>query len=163
MTAEAKLANESWEALFRAQVVLFRTFAADNLWTEVTQNEYDVLYEISKAPSGLSMVEINRNILMTQGGVSRLVQRLEQRGLLERCADPSDARAALISLTPEGARLQRSVGSALARVVTSAMTRALSPEQMRQLRDLGRQITAVVDPAQTGAEESAPVSRSSVK
>lgn len=163
MTAEAKLANESWEALFRAQVVLFRTFAAANLWEEVTQNEYDVLYEISKASSGLSMVEINRNILMTQGGVSRLVQRLEQRGLLERCADPSDARAALISLTPEGARLQRSVGYALAQAVTSAMTRALSPEQMRRLRDLGRQITAVVDPAKTDADRSTPTFRSSAK
>jgi DNA-binding MarR family transcriptional regulator len=163
MTAEAELANESWEALFRAQVVLFRTFAAANLWEEVTQNEYDVLYEISKSPSGLSMVEINRNILMTQGGVSRLVQRLEQRGLVERCPDPSDARAALISLTPEGARVQRSVGYALAQTVTSAMTRALSPEQMRQLRDLGRQITAVVDPAQSDADTSPLVSRSSLK
>jgi len=162
MTTEAKLANESWEALFRAQVVLFRSFAADDLWTEVTQKEYDVLYELSKAPSGLSMVEINRNILMTQGGVSRLVKRLEQRGLLERCADPSDARAALISLTKEGAALQRSIGRAHAQAVTAVMTRALSSEQMEQLRDLGRQIIAVIDPSQTvtskPASASAPVS-----
>jgi DNA-binding MarR family transcriptional regulator len=163
MTAEARLANESWEALFRAQVVLFRSFAADDLWSEVTQTEYDVLYELSKAPAGLSMVEINRNILMTQGGVSRLVQRLEQRGLLERCADPSDARAALISLTPEGARLQRAIGQAHARAVTSAMTRALTSEQMQQLRALCRQIVAVTDPHQATTPRPAPDTRSSVK
>jgi DNA-binding MarR family transcriptional regulator len=163
MTTEARLANESWEALFRAQVVLFRSFAADNIWTDVTQTEYDVLYELSKTESGLSMVEINRNILMTQGGVSRLVQRLEQRGLLARCPDPTDARAALISLTPEGARLQRSIGQAHAQAVTSAMTRALDPDQLRQLRDLSRQIVAAIDPGQAVAQEPAHDIRSSVK
>jgi DNA-binding MarR family transcriptional regulator len=163
MSTEARLANESWEALFRAQVVLFRMFSADDIWTETTQTEYDVLYELSKAPAGLSMVEINRNILMTQSGVSRLVQRLEQRGLLERCADPSDARAALISLTQEGARLQRSIGHAHAQAVTSAMTRALSSEQMQQLRDLGRQIVAVIDPSQTVTSKPASANVSSVK
>ena len=163
MTTEARLANEAWEALFRAQVVLLRSFAADDLWTEVTQKEYDVLYELSKAPSGLSMVEINRNILMTQGGVSRLVRRLEQRGLLERCANPSDARAALISLTHEGAALQRSIGRAHARTVTSAMTRALSPEQLEQLRDLSRQIVAVIDPSRTTTSEPATGTGSSVR
>lgn len=163
MTAEARLANESWEALFRAQVVLFRTFAAEDLWKDVTLTEYDVLYELSKVPLGLSMVEINRNVLMTQGGVSRLVQRLERRGLLKRCVDPSDGRAALISLTPEGARLQRAIGHDLARAVTSAMTRALSPEQMHQLRNLGRQIVAVIDPPQTATTKSAPTTLSSVK
>jgi DNA-binding MarR family transcriptional regulator len=163
MSTEARLANESWEALFRAQVVLFRMFSADDIWTETTQTEYDVLYELSKAPAGLSMVDINRNLLMTQSGVSRLVQRLEQRGLLKRCADPSDARAALISLTQEGARLQRSIGRAHARAVTSAMTRALSSEQMQQLRDLGRQIVAVIDPSQTVTSKPASAKVSSVK
>jgi DNA-binding MarR family transcriptional regulator len=163
VSENARLANESWEALFRAQVVLLRAFSADDMWGEVTQTEYAVLYELSKTPSGLSMVEINRNILMTQGGVSRLVQRLEQRGLVERCADPSDRRAALISLTPEGVRLQRSVGHAHAQAVTAAMTRALSPEQLRHLRDLGRQIVSVIDPAQPVATKPTPITLSSEK
>jgi DNA-binding MarR family transcriptional regulator len=153
--AETRLANESWEALFRAQVVLFRSFAADDVWAQVSQTEYDVLYALSKAGTGLSMVEINRDILMTQGGISRLVARLEQRGLVERCADPADARAALISLTPEGVRVQQSVGRVHAAAVTAAMTRALTSEQMVQLRDIGRQIVAVIDPAQSAGAASA--------
>ncbi|MBF4617482.1 MarR family transcriptional regulator [Clavibacter sp. VKM Ac-2873] len=148
MTRNARLANDAWEALFRAQVVLIRTFTADDIWTDLTQTEYDVLYALAKAPDGLNMVEINRNLLITQGGVSRLVTRLQQRGLITRCADPSDARATRISLTPEGARLQRSIGKAHADAVTAAMSRALTAEQMEQLRDLGRQIVAVIDPAQ---------------
>jgi DNA-binding MarR family transcriptional regulator len=158
MSTNARLANESWEALFRAQVVLFRTFADDDIWNEVTRTEYDVLYELSKAPVGLSMVEINRNILMTQGGVSRLVSRLEQRGLIERCADPSDGRAVLVTLTAEGRRLQRVVGRAHARAVTAAMTRALSPDEMQQLRDLGRRIIDVIAPAPAPAPASGSAS-----
>jgi DNA-binding MarR family transcriptional regulator len=163
MSENARLANESWEALFRAQVVLLRTFTVDDVWGEVSQMEYAVLYELSKAPSGLSMVEINHNILMTQGGVSRLVARLEQRGLLERCADPLDGRAVLISLTPEGTRLQRHVGHAHARAVTGVMTRALSPEQLQQLRDLSRQIIDVIDPTQTETPKPALETLRSVK
>jgi DNA-binding MarR family transcriptional regulator len=33
---------------------------------------------------------------------TRLVGALEERGLIQRCADPADGRAALVSLTPEG-------------------------------------------------------------
>lgn len=41
---------------------------------------------------------------LTSGGVSRLVERLESAGLVEResGADPSDRRAVIVSLTPEG-------------------------------------------------------------
>lgn len=140
MTAGTRLANEAWEALFRAQVVLLRTFAEDDIWIELSQNEYDVLYTLSKAPDGLSMTEVNRGILMTQGGVSRLINRLVSRGLIERCVDPSDRRATSMRLTPEGAELQRTVGRRHARAVARTMQEVLDPEQLLLVRDLGQQI-----------------------
>jgi DNA-binding MarR family transcriptional regulator len=144
MSSDAVLANEAWESLFRAQVVLMREFAADDVWQECSQNEYAVLYELSKSARGLTMVEINRNILMTQGGVSRLVGRLVERGLVERCADPADRRAARLLLTPAGHELQRTVGRRHARAVATAMRSALDHDQMRQVRDLGNQIVTAI-------------------
>jgi len=141
MTRDLRLANEAWEAMFRAQVLLLRSFAADDIWTELAQNEYDVLYTISKSADGLSMVEINRDILMSQGGISRLVGRLEARGLLERCVDPRDGRAARLVLTEEGRRLQRVVGRLHADAVATAMSRTLTHDQLTHLRELCRQIT----------------------
>jgi len=142
MSSRARRANDAWEALFRAQVVLMRSFAAEDIWEEITQNEYDVLYTLSKAPEGLSMVEVNRNILMTQAGLSRLVTRLVERGLVERCVDPVDRRATRMVLTTDGADLQRSVGRRHAASVTAAMTKALNPEELSQLHELARKITA---------------------
>ncbi|RIJ70190.1 MarR family transcriptional regulator [Nakamurella silvestris] len=146
MSGGARLANEAWEAMFRAQVVLMRSFAAEDIWGDLAQNEYDVLYTLSKVPEGLSMVEVNRNILMTQAGISRLVNRLVERGLIDRCVDPADRRATRMLLTPQGRELQRSVGRRHAASVTSAMTKALTTEELSQLRALARKITIDVEP-----------------
>ncbi|TFB84461.1 MarR family transcriptional regulator [Cryobacterium algoricola] len=152
MSGETRLANEAWEAMFRAQVALLRTFGADDVWLEVSQNEYDVLYTLSKSANGMSMVEINRGILMTQAGISRLIARLETRGLLERCVDDHDRRAVRMVLTPDGARIQKVVGRRHASAVASTMTRALSHEQLEQLRDISRTITSAIHPTHTDQE-----------
>lgn len=52
---------------------------------------------------------------VSQPSMTQLVQRLEQRGLVERTSDPSDGRVALVSLTTEGvaalaARRRRNAG-----------------------------------------------------
>ncbi|RWZ59343.1 MarR family transcriptional regulator [Labedella populi] len=135
-----------------------RRFADDDIWIEVTQNEYDVLYTLSKAPDGLSMVEVNRGILMSQGGVSRLVQRLVGRGLIERCTDARDRRASSLRLTREGAELQRTVGRRHARSVAEAMQRALDTEDLRLIRELGRRIVASEGNSRTPSSQ-APVKR----
>jgi len=143
---DIRLANEAWEALFRAQVVLMRTFASDDVWIEITQTEYDVLYTLAKAPAGLTMTEVNDEILMTQGGVSKLVKRLEERGLVMRCSHPNDRRATSLTLTEAGRELQRTVGRRHARAVLSAMSAALNDDQLRDLRTLSDAIVAAAGP-----------------
>lgn len=142
-----QLANESWEALFRAQVALNEKFASDEVWVEVTQVEYDVLYTLSKAPAGLSMAELNRGILMTQGGLSKLVARLERRGLVERSPDPHDRRATCLMLTEQGRAVQRQVGLRHGASVAATMTQILDDEQLHRLRALGTHIVDVLNAA----------------
>lgn len=131
-----RLATEAWEALFRAQVVLAREFASEDVWGEVTRRDYDVLYTLSKSPTGLRMTEINERIMLTQPGVSRLITRLEQRGLVERRTDPDDARAQRIGLTPAGLEVQQAVGRRHVRQIVRAMNRGLEGDQLRQLHEL---------------------------
>ncbi len=142
-----QLANESWEALFRAQVALNEEFASEDVWVEVARVEYDVLYTLSKAPDGLSMAELNRGILMTQGGLSKLVARLEQRGLIERQPVPGDRRATCLLLTEDGRAVQRRVGLRHGTAVAATMTRILDEDQMHQLRALGTHIIDALDAA----------------
>lgn len=143
---EAKLANQAWEALFRAQVGLARSFSADDIWDELSANEYDVLYTLSQSGGGLRIGDINRRMLLTQAGLSRLVARLEDRGFVTRCADPRDRRAARITLTPLGAEVRKRVGRRHARAVTEAMTRVLGRDDLAELRDLCHRITAAIQP-----------------
>jgi DNA-binding MarR family transcriptional regulator len=134
--SRTRLANEAWEALFRAQATLAREFTAAEVWGELAPSEYGVLYALSDAPDGLRITELLDDVLLTQPGMSRLITRLEKRGLVERLEDPDDRRACRVRLSEDGARAQRAVGLAHGRHVAELMTRALSPDQLEQLRDL---------------------------
>ncbi|RKQ93276.1 DNA-binding MarR family transcriptional regulator [Solirubrobacter pauli] len=139
--SRTRLANEAWEALFRAQSTVVRELTAADVWDGVSPSEYDVLYALSKAPDGLRISELMGDMLLTQGGVSRLVARLEDRGLVERVADPADGRASRIRLTAAGVDAQRRVGLRHGRHVAQLMTSTFSVEQLQQLRALCETLT----------------------
>jgi DNA-binding MarR family transcriptional regulator len=133
---DVRLANQAWEALFRAQATLGLAFEREGDWGDLLPREYGVLYALSAAPAGLRMSEMCDDVLLTQAGISRLVARLEKRGLVERTDDPHDARAFRIQMTEAGSEVQRRIGRHHARQVAAAMTRALDSDQLRTLRDL---------------------------
>jgi DNA-binding MarR family transcriptional regulator len=135
-----KLANEAWEALFRAQSTIVQELAARDAWEDLVPREYGVLYALSTAPEGLRITELGEDVLLTQPGMSRLVARLEARGLVRRLDDPEDARACRIRLTPAGHAAQRRIGRTHARHVAEAMTRGLDREDLEQLLDLSRKL-----------------------
>ena len=114
MDAITRLANESWEAMFRAQATLAREFECDIDWGDLLPREYGVLYALAGAADGLRITDLIDDALLTQAGVSRLVARLEKRGLVARRSDPDDARACRIVLTTEGRDVQRRLGRVLA-------------------------------------------------
>lgn len=136
MAGTSRLANVAWEAMFRAQATLAREFEQEGEWDDLAGREYGVLYALSQAPDGLRIIDLCEDALLTQAGVSRLVGRLERKGLVERSGDPDDGRASRIQLSAEGRAVQRRVGRAHARHVTQAMTRALTPEQLQTLHNL---------------------------
>src|SRR5882757_7261823 len=140
MAGRTRIANEAWEALFRAQATIARELTAD-VWVELSHREYGVLYALSNAPHGLRMTELLSDVLLTQPGISRLITRLEAAGLVERVDDPDDGRACRIRLTDAGAHAQRQVGRRHGRHVAQTMARGLSHEQLEQLRELCRSLT----------------------
>ena len=148
MASRTRIANEAWEALFRAQATVARELAAADVWDALSPREYGVLYALSTAPHGLRITELRADVLLTQPGISRLIARLEAAGLVERVDDPDDGRACRIRLTDAGARAQRRVGLRHGRHVAQTMTRSLTDEQLVQLHDLCRAL-AVTEPATT--------------
>ena len=133
-----RLANQAWEALLTAHARLIRQFAAED-WEELSMREYDVLYTLSKAPGPLRIGDLGESVLLSQPGLSRLVDRLVQDGLVERSPDPSDGRSVRIGLTPAGAACQKSVGRRHARSVSRALS-VLTPSELDQLHTLATKL-----------------------
>jgi DNA-binding MarR family transcriptional regulator len=135
-------ANDAWEALLSAHATLIRQFAAEDIWEDVSMREYDVLYTLSKCPEPLRIKELNRHVLLSQPALSRMVDRLVERGLVERCADPVDGRGVRLSLTDAGRARQRQIGRRHARSVAKAMTAQASTADLRQLEAICRRLTS---------------------
>jgi len=134
--AGAILANDAWEALLSAHAGLMKQFAAQDIWRDLSMREYDVLYTLSKCPAPQRMGELNRHLLLSQPALSRMVDRLVDRGLVQRQTDPADGRGVLLALTDAGLALQRQIGRRHARGVARAMTQELTPAELRQLEAL---------------------------
>jgi len=70
---------------------------------ELTFVEYTVLRVLEdgeKSPSRLA-----EYVVRTTGGMTKIVDRLERRGLVQRVPDPADRRGVLVALTAEGRQL----------------------------------------------------------
>ncbi len=64
---------------------------------------YDVLVHLSEAPDQrLRMQELAHRVLLSKSGLTRLIDRMEGRGLVRRAASEADARGVNAVLTPAG-------------------------------------------------------------
>jgi DNA-binding MarR family transcriptional regulator len=93
----------AWEALFRAQVSVMRYLNSEFPTGELSLNEYDVLFNLSRQPDRRTRIRgLTEHLLITQPSISRLVDRLASRGLVEKIDDPTDARGVIVALTDHG-------------------------------------------------------------
>ncbi len=133
--SEKTLAIDAWEALFRAQVTVMRQLTAEFPTDVLSMNEYDVLFNLSRCPGRAQRIrDLNRNLLLTQPSVSRLIDRLAARGLVTKQADPGDARGIMVGLTDDGFDLFRQVAVTHSASISRIMTAALPAEQLEQLQ-----------------------------
>ena len=149
MAGRTRLANDAWEALLSAHARLMKQFAAEDSWQDLSMREYDVLYTLSKCPEPLRLGELHRHVLLSQPALSRMADRLVERGLLQRSPDPADGRGVRLSLTDAGRDTQRRIGRRHARSVARALTAELGPEELGELAAICWKLAG--RPAATGA------------
>lgn len=94
-----------------------------------------VLYDADwVAPSNVA-----QHMGMTRGAISKLADRLLQKGLVQRQANPDDRRAHTLALTPAGRRLVPRL-AALADANDASLFGVLTPDERRRLETLLRKI-----------------------
>jgi len=69
---------------------------------DITLARFDVLAKLERAPDGLSMGELSRRLMVSNGNVTGLVDRLVSEGLLDAARPDHDRRAQIVRLTPAG-------------------------------------------------------------
>jgi DNA-binding MarR family transcriptional regulator len=90
----------------------------------VSRTEVGVMRNLKTGPRRITELAADEHV--TQPAITLLVNRLAERGWLKRVSDPSDGRAVLVSLTPEGDRVFEQLRSEY---------RALLHEEMATLDD----------------------------
>ncbi|MFH8799506.1 MarR family winged helix-turn-helix transcriptional regulator [Streptomyces sp. NPDC017936] len=108
----------------------------------VSRGEFDVLATLrrSGAPYALSPRELSATLMLTTGGMTGRLDKLERAGLLRRSPDPHDRRGLQVTLTEQGlALVEEAVGAGLA-VQTEALTAALDTERAALLAGLLREL-----------------------
>lgn len=71
----------------------------------MTLPRFDLMAQLAKSEAPLALGELSRRLMVTNGNVTGLVERLVDDGLVERRVDPSDRRSARVTLTRDGAAL----------------------------------------------------------
>lgn len=137
MPSSTELAVDAWEALFRSQVSLMRRFTSDDIWGAISLREYDVLFTLSRCPTGrLRLHDLNDEILLSQPSLSRLCDRLQKFGYIVREPDPTDKRGTVVALTESGLDIQREIGRKHAARIRRYIGDALSDDELGTLETL---------------------------
>jgi DNA-binding MarR family transcriptional regulator len=129
---------DAWIALVRAEqaamLKLERAFRDAGL---PAHSWYDVLWELDRAPeTGLRPYEIERRILIAQSNISRLIDRLESAGYVERRDCESDGRGQHVVITSAGREMRRRMWPVYSKAITEAVGQHLSDREAATLRNL---------------------------
>ena len=98
---------------------------------------YDALLELARAPCGaLRPVELEKQMLLPQYGLSRLIERLVESGLVRRRECEVDKRGLVVEITDEGRELQKIMWIAYAEAIERHIGSKLSDPEAASLAEL---------------------------
>ncbi|WP_321914230.1 MULTISPECIES: MarR family winged helix-turn-helix transcriptional regulator [unclassified Paraburkholderia] len=104
----------------------------------VTSQQASILFMVATGKCTLA-AELAREYGIDASAVTRLVDRLEKRGLLKRVRSSEDRRAVRLALTPEGLAIAARM-PAIFRSVTEHLSAGFTPEEVGFLKSMLRRI-----------------------
>jgi DNA-binding MarR family transcriptional regulator len=132
----------AWVALLQTQAV-----AVDGVEAELMAEcdlplpWHEVLVRLARSEDGrVRMQELARAVLLSKSGLSRLADRMEGAGLIERTACPTDRRGTFAAITEEGRRRLKEAEPVFRRGVEAHFAGRLSGEELQSLAVLLRKV-----------------------
>ena len=153
LTADARerAALDLWAELTSATGAV-RTRLAERLDAElgILPEEADLLVRLGEAPEQrLRMADVSRSLRLSKSGVTRLVDRLAERGLVVRAACPKDRRVVYAGLTDEGR--QTAAAAAAPRLAAGVAQQLAGRFSAADLDALTASLRGLLEHAEAGA------------
>lgn len=137
------LALSVWVRLLKAHGLLLREVRR-RVPEELTLPQFDVMAQLHRRAQGMTPGELTRELLVSAGNVTGIVDRLEQLRLVERRPVPEDRRAVRVRLTARGRQTMRRAIPRHRRDVMRLLS-ALPARELAQLRNLLGSVTHVLE------------------
>jgi len=140
----ADLKGHAWAVLLTAHATLIeRVEAALAAAGLPALAWYDVLWELEKADGRLRMRELGERVVLSKSNLSRLADRLEAAGLVERRDAADDGRGYDLVLTRAGRAMRKRMWPVYEAQIEALFSRHLSLEEARAVGEaLGRAVKA---------------------
>ena len=108
----------------------------------ISRGEFDVLATLRRAgaPYALAPGDLSSALMITSGGITGRLDKLERAGLLRRSPDPDDRRGVRVTLTDEGVALIDNAVQAGLAVQREVLDSSLTPRQIDELDELLRAV-----------------------
>ena len=117
---------------------------------ELNLRWYDVLVNLEDAEHGVRMNELASRILASKSGLTRVIDRMEEEGLVRRERPPEDRRVILVEITPSGADALKAARAVHRQGIHEHFVRHLDGDDLAALERLFGKIGAHVRPLRPG-------------
>ena len=125
----------AWRAFLYASALIVPRLDQELTSAEgLTLNQYEVLMWLRRAGKrGLRMSDLASKVVLSPSGVTRAVDQLERKGLVERCLFEGDKRGQVATLTPKGRTVLRRATSVQVRWIREHFLQHLTRSQLEHL------------------------------
>ena len=136
---------DTFARLARAHAVLRRELAAEVLTPRgLTMADFDALLSLSRAEDNrLRRVDLVERLMLTPSGVTRLLEGLQEDGLVENVQCDDDARVTWARLTDDGIETLECVGATYAKRLQDLFEGVLDEAELAQLSGLLEKLPGV--------------------
>jgi DNA-binding MarR family transcriptional regulator len=111
---------------------------------------YDVLVQLEEAGGSSRMTELAGRILASKSGLTRVVDRMEEAGLVRRERPADDRRVILVCITPAGLEALQVARAVHRRGIQEHFVQHLDVRDLAALERLFRKVSAHVRPLRPG-------------
>jgi DNA-binding MarR family transcriptional regulator len=138
LTRQASAALEAWARLLRSHAATRRALSVQLVADHgLTINGYECLLVLAHAEEGrLRRVDLAERLLLTASGITRLLDGLEEAGLVERATCESDRRVVYALLTEAGRAKLEAASDTHVTAVREVFEQRFSEDELGQLAEL---------------------------